>query len=122
MNINIEQILKLPYKDTGAYRVPEGYFENLPDRIMSAIPSDVKLKKSRSLIFRTRTKYMIAACMTGVICGVAAISFQSRNTEIQDTIAIADAQHEIIDDDYIIDCIDYAMLEKEDVYSYISEQ
>ena len=36
----MNEILDKPYRDNGAYRVPEGYFSTLNKRIMDALPEE----------------------------------------------------------------------------------
>lgn len=40
-----DEILDRPYRDNGAYRVPEGYFSTLNKRIIDALPEDKPQRK-----------------------------------------------------------------------------
>lgn len=46
----MNEILDKPYRDNGAYRVPEGYFSTLNKRIMDALPEEQKQRKGRPLL------------------------------------------------------------------------
>lgn len=124
MRTNIEEILNTPYKDNGSYRVPENYFDTLHDRIMNNIAmEEQKSRKKFNIFMMPRMRYMAAACVTGLICGVAAIAFYAHNQEANDAVASIEAQnHEAITEEYVNDCMEYAMVDKEDLYLFIAEE
>ena len=57
----MNEILDKPYRDNGAYRVPEGYFSTLNKRIMDALPEEQKQRKGRHITLRLRFRYAAAA-------------------------------------------------------------
>lgn len=56
-----DEILDKPYRDNGAYRVPEGYFSTLNKRITDALPEDKPKRKGALIAFLPRMKYAAAA-------------------------------------------------------------
>jgi hypothetical protein len=122
MNIDLEK-----YNDRGQFKVPEGYFDTLADRIMANIPEapkQEKQKKSAKIIpLNTRLKIAVAAAIVGaVICG-STIRLYQQGTKIAnlDTNTEMTNNSETYGEEYVNDYIDYAMVDDTDIYEYISE-
>lgn len=122
MNIDLEK-----YNDRGQFKVPEGYFDTLADRIMANIPEapkQEKQKKSAKIIsLNTRLKIAVAAAIVGaVICGTTVRLYQ-QGTKIAnlDTNTEMTNNSETYGEEYVNDYIDYAMVDGTDIYEYISE-
>jgi hypothetical protein len=122
MNIDLEK-----YNDRGLFKVPEGYFDTLADRIMANIPEapkQEKQKKSAKIIpLNTRLKIAVAAAIVGaVICGTTVRLYQ-QGTKIAnlDTNTEMTNNSETYGEEYVNDYIDYAMVDDTDIYEYISE-
>ena len=122
MNINLDK-----YEDRGQFKVPEGYFDTLADRIMANIPEapkQEKQKKSAKIIsLNTRLKIAVAAAIVGaVICGTTVRLYQ-QGTKIAnlDTNTEMTNNSETYGEEYVNDYIDYAMVDDTDIYEYISE-
>jgi hypothetical protein len=122
MNIDLEK-----YNDKGQFKVPEGYFDTLADRIMANIPEapkQEKQKKSAKIIpLNTRLKIAVAAAIVGaVICG-STIRLYQQGTKIAnlDTNTEMTNNSETYGEEYVNDYIDYAMVDGTDIYEYISE-
>ena len=122
MNIDLEK-----YNDRGQFKVPEGYFDTLADRIMANIPEapkQEKQKKSAKIIsLNTRLKIAVAAAIVGaVICGTTVRLYQ-QGTKIAnlDTNTEMTNNSETYGEEYVNDYIDYAMVDDTDIYEYISE-
>ncbi len=116
------EILDKPYRDNGAYRVPEGYFSTLNKRIIDAIPEDKPQRKGGRILFMPRMKYAAAACFTAAIMGVGALAFHLHGSGKATITAATDTQQEAITDEYVADFMDYAMVDDKDVYLYLAEQ
>ena len=122
MNIDLEK-----YNDRGQFKVPEGYFDTLADRIMANIPEapkQEKQKKSARIIpLNTRLKIAVAAAIVGaVICGTTVRLYQ-QGTKIADLNTNTEKTNssETYGEEYVNDYIDYAMVDDTDIYEYISE-
>ena len=118
----MNEILDKPYRDNGAYRVPEGYFSNLNKRIMDALPEEQKQRKGRHITLRLRFRYAAAACMAGLIVGFGAFFIHNGNDAGTAALAASEAQNDVITDDYVKECMDYAMVDDNDIYTYLAEQ
>ena len=118
----MNEILDKPYRDNGAYRVPEGYFSTLNKRIMDALPEEQKQRKGRQITLRLRFRYAAAACMAGLIVGFGAFFIHNGNDAGTAALAASEAQNDVITDDYVKECMDYAMVDDNDIYTYLAEQ
>ena len=122
MNIDLEK-----YNDRGQFKVPEGYFDTLADRIMANIPEAPKQEKQKKtakiISLNTRVKIAVAAAIVGaVICGTTVRLYQ-QGTKIAnlDTNTEMTNNSETYGEEYVNDYIDYAMVDDTDIYEYISE-
>lgn len=122
MNIDLEK-----YNDRGQFKVPEGYFDTLADRIMANIPEapkQEKQKKSAKIIsLNTRLKIAVAAAIVGaVVCGTT-IRLYQQGTKIANLNTNTEMTNnsETYGEEYVNDYIDYAMVDGTDIYEYISE-
>ena len=122
MNIDLEK-----YNDRGQFKVPEGYFDTLADRIMANIPEapkQEKQKKSAKIIsLNTRLKIAVAAATVGaVVCGTT-IRLYQQGTKIANLNTNTEMTNnsETYGEEYVNDYIDYAMVDGTDIYEYISE-
>ena len=118
----MNEILDKPYRDNGAYRVPEGYFSTLNKRIMDALPEEQKQRKGRHITLRLRFRYAAAACMAGLIVGFGPFFIPNGNDAGTAALAASEAQNDVITDDYVKECMDYAMVDDNDIYTYLAEQ
>ncbi len=118
----LDEILDNPRRGNGAYRVPEGYFDTLNKRIMDSLPAEEKQPARTLFVSLPRLRYAAAACLVGVVLGVGALAFHY-NSDTGDTqLAQTPAQQGALSEEYIKECMDYAMLDKDDVYMYLAEQ
>lgn len=121
MNINLDK-----YEDRGQFKVPEGYFDTLANRIMANIPEapkQEKQKKSATIIsLNTRLKYAVAAAIVGAVIGGTTIRLYQQGTSIAkiDKTEVTN-NSETYSDEYVNDYIDYAMVDDNDIYEYLSE-
>lgn len=124
MTNNIDEIINKPYTSHGEFKVPDGYFDTLQQRIMASIPEETASTKKKPIILRmpTRLKYAAAACLTGLIVCGGAFTFNAHrhSSDIATTQQVA--QQEVVSDSYAQQCMDYAMVDDADVYNYLAEQ
>lgn len=137
MNDKLQDILNSPYRDKGAYKVPEGYFDALPGRLLAA--AGIEQSKSESLgqpqaepskpraiiVALQRAKYHIAAaCVALAVAFTVALPYMTKNNK-----ALASAEGETSlsgnsnssdnTEQYMQDCYEYAMVDADDAYNYI---
>lgn len=109
--MNEEEYIKNRMGKRNPFTVPEGYFEQLNDRIMSRLPE--KEEPKTALLKRLRPLLYAAACICVAIFSIA-IYFNHAEVNNEQT---AELQYEAIySDGYIDDATDYAMLDNEDIY------
>ena len=100
--MNEEKILMERCGKENPFCTPEGYFDALPQLVMSRI----RHRQQRRRIW----KWAIAAMMTGCIFTVG-LMFQNRSTG--DTLTA--------EDQYIEDMLDYSMMNNMDIAYYLTE-
>lgn len=99
--------------DSNPFKVPEGYFQTFPERMMERIAMEegrsrtTQKKKHTSHVGR----WIVAAAMTAVAMG-AGITLYSTNLDRQ--LAREEEQ-------YIEDELDYAMVNNDDIENYLTE-
>ena len=107
------------------FKVPEGYFENLTQRIMDNLPEQKEQEKKT----KNRTVFMNAAKWISGIAAACALllcvkTFMPTATDGTDA-AQATAKTETAEQDYVseeeyeIEVMRYAMIDREDIYSYL---
>lgn len=124
MTNNIDELLNKSYVEHGEFKVPEGYFESLQQRIMDRIPDENATAKKKPLIIRmsAKAKYAAAACLTGLIVVGGAFTFNAHNHNTTVATAPAAPRQEVTTDSYAQQCMDYAMVDDADVYNYLADQ
>lgn len=130
---DINHILEKPYVDKGSYTVPDGYFNTLHDRIMervdncpatndtnSNIDTNSKVKQGKLRLFSIKPmfRYIAAACLVGAI-SIIGISLFYHQSEKQSLLV---EQKDVSTDQYYNDCMEYAMVDNDDIYMYLAEQ
>lgn len=123
MNVNLDK-----FTDKGQYKVPEGYFDTLADRIMANIPEtpkqEEKQKKSAKIIsLNTRVKIAVAAAIAGALISSVTIRLYQQDKKLADvnTKTEMTTNSETYGEEYVNDYIDYAMVDEDDIYKYLSE-
>ena len=116
-----ERFLKEHLGSEEPFRVPDGYFDNLPDRIMEGLPE----RRARVVGMRRKSHYrygvvgMAAASVCAVVFGLNLFLAKhdaktSHLTGTQEEYASSNS-YNIIDQ-----TADYSMLDNEDIYAYVS--
>lgn len=123
MNVNLDK-----FTDKGQYKVPEGYFDTLADRIMANIPEapiqEKKQKKSAKIIsLNTRVKIAVAAAIAGALISSVTVRLYQQDKKLADvnTKTEMTTTPETYGEEYVNDYIDYAMVDEDDIYKYLSE-
>lgn len=102
------------YCDKGAYRVPNGYFEELNRRIMKSTVQASEAQAKKTPWFR----YAVAASFSIMILGAGALMYSIKMQNVGDMALYDD---EAITEQYVDDCMEYAMVDASDMYDYISD-
>jgi len=122
MNVNLDK-----FTDKGQYKVPEGYFDTLADRIMANIPEtpkqEEKQKSAKIISLNTRVKIAVAAAIAGALISSVTIRLYQQDKKLADvnTKTEMTTNSETYGEEYVNDYIDYAMVDEDDIYKYLSE-
>lgn len=114
--MNEEEYIKERMGTKNPFAVPEGYFEQLSDRIMSQL-EESPTKKSGTTTRRLRP--WIAAASIAAVAAVSATLFFGKNGAAT-TGQVADEAHTAYyDTNYINEEADYAMVDNQDIYAFL---
>ena len=122
MNVNLDK-----FTDKGQYKVPEGYFDTLADRIMANIPEapkqEEKKKSAKIISLNTRVKIAVAAAIAGALISSVTIRLYQHDKKLAEMNTNTEMTHnsEAYGEEYVNDYIDYAMVDEDDIYKYLSE-
>lgn len=119
-----ELLLKQKFGNSRPFNVPEGYFDSLEKNLMQNFhETDIPQKRSARNIFMRSLRW--AACFAAVLFVSGAIYFNQSDNE--SNLSQAENVSENVSSsnysDYILDEIsDYAMLDNDDFYSYVTNE
>ena len=126
-----EKEIKERFGQVNPFRVPDGYFDQLTERVMSQLPEreqtaeHVSLSSSRpkSRLVALRPWMYAAACtVAAVFMGVALYFHQTKEEQ---TLANADvnasASTTNTESQYIDEYAEYVMLDNTEIYAYLAE-
>lgn len=122
MNVNLDK-----FTDKGQYKVPEGYFDTLADRIMANIPEtpkqEEKKKSAKIISLNTRVKIAVAAAIAGALISSVTIRLYQQETKLAEVNTKTEMTNnsETYGEEYVNDYLDYAMVDEDDIYKYLSE-
>ncbi len=134
---NEEKILREQMGSKNPFRVPEGYFEHLTDKVMQRLPEDtvpvaqtVQMVpttthngRSTTLLRRLRPLFYAAACLVVAIFGFTLFFNKTIEEEQPQQVSLANAQQTDTQasDEYIEEAVDYAMLDNQDIYYLLAD-
>ena len=100
------------------FTVPEGYFEQLKAQVMDRLPEK---KPTKVAVMKRLRPWLYAAACTCVGVFIAAIAFNRQAEEMpgQQQTANNAQENYYYSDSYIQQAADYAMIETEEIYSYL---
>ena len=126
-----EKEIKERFGQVNPFRVPDGYFDQLTERVMSQLPEreqtaeNVSLSSSRpkSRLVALRPWMYAAACtVAAVFMGVALYFHQTKEDQ---TLANANvnvaASTTNTESQYIDEYADYVMLDNAEIYAYLAD-
>jgi len=117
---NEEVFIKEKMGNRNPFTVPEGYFDQLAEQIITKLPSEEtgssdSAPARTAVIRRLRPLLYAAACVAIAVFGVT-IYLNKNFTD--DQLHLAQQQENAIySDAYIDEAADYAMLDNEDIYA-----
>lgn len=130
MKNDLKDILNEKELQNNPFRVPENYFDTLSERIMQRIDEEEsknlnaqKAKKIR--FFQLPTMRWAAAVACVAVVGATSLFYVSNKnnatiaSQVTDTATIHQAS---IEGDYVMDAMDYAMFDNQDIYQLLAEE
>lgn len=122
-----EDLLRKKYGSENPFKVPEGYFEQFTARLMNALPEKqtehVLMPQACLTPMRTRVlRYMAAASVCGIMLA-GSLYLKSVRPSSSDMAVVSEEMINDTDleDIYIEDILDYAMVSNQDIAFYLTE-
>lgn len=121
-----DDIKKLNDKD--AFKVPEGYFENLTQKVMDRIDSEeadrveTDNQTTKTVSLWTRKPFWISLTSTAAACVAIVLTFNAfTSNDITDSSeTLANTETESVSSMAEEDLLSYALYDGDDVYAYLS--
>ena len=118
-----EKILMEQFGRQNPFRVPEGYFDSLTERVMTQLPERVVKqqteRKPKSRLVALRPWLYAAACFAAV--AVLGLTYHFRQAETTQQVAATEITAPAPDNSYVDDAADYAMLDNVEIYAYLAD-
>lgn len=111
-----KDIFAQPYVDKGAYKVPEGYFDTLNDRIMDRVKASSSNAEIRRLPW---FRYAVAASLVAVAVMTGTMVYQSHHDNQQMAEEMTEYQGDNYSEQYKSDFYDYAMVDGDEAIKYM---
>ena len=120
-----EKEMQVRFGKENPFRVPEGYFDQLTDRVMAQLPEREQQAEQISLSDRHPKSRLVAlrpwlyaaACTIAVV--VMGVTFLSHDSAEEQPLASTSTTN--TESQYIDDAADYAMLDNAEIYAYLAE-
>jgi hypothetical protein len=123
-----EKEKKERFGQTNHFRVPDGYFDQLTERVMSQLPEREKTAEQVSLsaprhksrLVALRPWLYAAACMVAVV--FMGVAFYFHQVKEEQTLANANVVNTTnTESQYIDEYADYVMLDNAEIYAYLAD-
>jgi len=103
-----------------SFTVPEGYFDNLTNEIMSKLPEKETpmVEKEISMWDRVRPWLYMAAMFIAILLPIRFIV--NRTTNSTQEIAATETENELMLDDYVDVIMNYSMMDDYTLYEYLT--
>lgn len=121
--VNEEKYLREKMGQGNPFKTPEGYFDQFTDRLMKQLPEE----RQKPAIVRLLRPMLYAAVFVGIlILGATFVFNNSQSSDTQQNLALAThktAEQSAVtySDTYIEDAANYAMIDNEEIYAYLSD-
>ena len=117
-----ENILHQRFGRQNPFSVPEGYFEAFAAKMMSQLPENEPIFSEHADVVEMKPA-VVAACITGVIVGAAVWFIQPRHNISAEHFSAAPLKASVAaaNDENIEEMADYAMIDNQDIYSYLTD-
>jgi len=131
---NEEAYIRERMGDRSSFKVPEGYFDRLAQQVMERLPEDDSADEARVVPLaaaspagtarRRWLRPLLYAAAIAVVAVFTAFIFFDRQQDEQTSAGVVTAQvqsqpADMAPADYFDEAADYAMLDNQDIYSYL---
>ena len=121
-----EKELQARFGKENPFRVPEGYFDQLTDRVMAQLPEreqqaeqiSLSDRHPKSRLVALRPWFYAAACTIAVV--VMGVTFLSHDSAEEQPLASTSTTTNT-ESQYIDDAADYVMLDNAEIYACLAE-
>jgi hypothetical protein len=110
-----EKILIEQFGRQNPFRVPEGYFDSLTERVMTQLPE----RKPKSRLVALRPWFYAAACFA--VVAVVGLTYHFHQADVTKQVAATEVVAPVVDNSYVDEAADYAMLDNVEIYAYLAE-
>ncbi len=106
------------------FTVPDGYFDRLAAEVMARIPeAPAEKKPARVAVMKRLRPWLYAAACICVGVFIAALAFTSKHgdtiTQQQMASVEQNTTNSFVNDSYIDEEADYAMIDNQEIYAYL---
>lgn len=114
-----ERIIQENIGRQNPFRVPEGYFDRFAEQLMEQLPErQVETPKRPARLKVLRPILLAAACLC---IAIFSITLYLNRPQQQDVPTVATATAPAVDENFMDEAADYAMLDNADIYACLSE-
>lgn len=110
---NEERHIEETFGRQNPFRVPEGYFDQLPDRVMAQLPQSDR--QSRQVRLR---RWLYAAASVVLLAVMGLTYYLHQESEELPAVAAVEIG---TDNSYIDDAADYAMIDNTEIYACLAD-
>lgn len=119
-----EENLKEMFGRENPFKVPENYFETLADNIIGQLPEESSARVVKMSVWKKyRVHLLAAACVLSVLFSAGiyvSVKENTKEAQVFDKTRVEVAETTIEAEDAFDEMADYVMIDKEDMYAYIS--
>ena len=119
-----EDNLKEMFGRENPFKVPENYFETLADNIISQLPEESSARVVKMSVWKKyRVHLLAAACVLSLLFSAGiyvSVKENTKEAQVFDKTHVEVAETTIEAEDAFDEMADYVMIDKEDMYAYIS--
>jgi hypothetical protein len=119
MNMNSEEkYIKERIGQRNPFQVPEGYFDNLCSEVMAKLPEAPVEHQKPALLYRMRPYLYAAACLLTAVFTIT-VFFGDADDDVAQQEMTAQG---LMNDTYLDDAVDYAMVDNYDIYACLTNE
>ena len=125
-----EIALQQQFGKQNPFSVPDGYFEELAAKVMAQLPEEGSTEMAqparsgrRAVVHHMLRRYAVAASIVGVIVGAAVWFMQPRQNVAAQHFSATSVKAPVatVTEDNFEQMADYAMIDNQDIYSYLAD-